>query len=145
MFSTDSDEELQGNVHVNEPVEGYLDISFEKESRNYVRYYSESRYYANFWKSRMVYCRNRGSSGALWYLSDLFGRKEQLNPGTATETGIYRFRPGFSFLHKLLKGRYTKEEFQRMVEEYRLSKLNGEYFSLWCSCFQKKISRISMN
>ena len=48
LFSTDSDEKLQGNVHANEPVEGYLDISFEKESRNYVRYYSEKQVYANF-------------------------------------------------------------------------------------------------
>ena len=127
LFSTDSDEKLQGNVHANEPVEGYLDISFEKESRNYVRYYSEKQVYANFWKIQIVYCGIVAAVVLCGIFLIYLGVKNNLIPALRRKQE-FTDSAQFSFLHKLLKGRYTKEEFQRMIEEYRLSKLDGDVF-----------------
>lgn len=127
LFSTDIEEDLQGKVSSYAPVQGYLDIMLEKEARNYVQYYGEELVYANFLKIQMAYCCIVGAVLLCGVFLIYLGAKNNFIPILRHKQEVTDSAQ-FSLLYKVLKGKYTKEEFQTMIEMNHLSNLNGEFF-----------------
>lgn len=127
LFHTKMDDGLLEKANVYTPVDKYLNIMVEKNSRNYVRYYSEDQVYANFWNMQMAYCCIVGAVLLCGIFLIYLGAKNNLLP-------VLRHRQEstdsaqFSFLYKVLKGKYTREEFQSLVEQNHLLKLQGDLF-----------------
>lgn len=129
QYSSNVDEELAEILRGRGIPEGYQELRVEKESRIYVQYYDPDIVYADFQKIRYLYWCIIAFVLAVGTGLIFFGVKNNLLPMLRRRQELTN-AVQFNFLYNLLKGKYTREEFEERVEKDGMANLRGDMYFL---------------